>query len=157
MEKGRRRILLLRRCSPRDCMRIPLELKSALNDASLQETDKAVIDVEAQEDGVLAKIVVCGNPVVYAHISVFTRLRHSPRTGRRMLQSVALLPFSQRRATIFLVLQSWPPMPPRKRLLPARKRHLRLPRLQNPRRSHHRLARCRSLSSRKAIAFSHLR
>ena len=45
-------------------MCIPLTLKSALNDASLQETDKAVIDVEAQEDGVLAKIVVCGIPVV---------------------------------------------------------------------------------------------
>ncbi len=41
-------------------MLIPLTLKSALNDASSQETDKAVIDVEAQEDGVLAKIVVCG-------------------------------------------------------------------------------------------------
>ena len=45
-------------------MRIPLKLKSARNDASLQETDKATIDVEAQEDGILAKIVVCGNPLV---------------------------------------------------------------------------------------------
>jgi hypothetical protein len=41
-------------------MRVFLTLKSALNDASSQETDKAVIDVEAQEDGILAKIVVCG-------------------------------------------------------------------------------------------------
>ena len=41
-------------------MLIPLTLKSALNDAPSQETDKAVIDVESQEDGVLAKIVVCG-------------------------------------------------------------------------------------------------
>jgi hypothetical protein len=45
-------------------MRIPLTLKSALNDAFSQETDKAVIDVEAQEDGLLAKIVVCGIPVM---------------------------------------------------------------------------------------------
>ena len=45
-------------------MRIPLTLKSALNDAPSQETDKAVIDVEAQEDGLLAKIVVCGIPVM---------------------------------------------------------------------------------------------
>jgi hypothetical protein len=45
-------------------MPIPLKLKSARNQPSLQETDKAVIDVEAQEDGILAKIVVCGNPVV---------------------------------------------------------------------------------------------
>ncbi len=45
-------------------MRIPLTLKPALTGASLQETDKAVIDVEAQEDGILAKIVVCGTPVV---------------------------------------------------------------------------------------------
>jgi hypothetical protein len=44
-------------------MRIPLTLKSTL-DASLQETDKAVIDVEAQDDGLLAKIVVCGIPVM---------------------------------------------------------------------------------------------
>jgi hypothetical protein len=45
-------------------MNIPLTLRSALNDASSQETDKAVIDVEAQEDGILAKIVVCGIPVM---------------------------------------------------------------------------------------------
>lgn len=31
---------------------------STCNNASLQETDKAVIDVESQEDGILAKIVV---------------------------------------------------------------------------------------------------
>lgn len=31
---------------------------STCNNASLQETDKAVIDVESQDDGVLAKIVV---------------------------------------------------------------------------------------------------
>jgi pyruvate dehydrogenase E2 component (dihydrolipoamide acetyltransferase) len=31
---------------------------STCDNASLQETDKAVIDVEAQDDGVLAKIVV---------------------------------------------------------------------------------------------------
>jgi hypothetical protein len=31
---------------------------SVRHNASLQETDKAVIDVEAQEDGILAKIVV---------------------------------------------------------------------------------------------------
>lgn len=45
-------------------MRIPFTLKSAFNDTSPQETDKAVIDVEAQEDGLLAKIVVCGIPVM---------------------------------------------------------------------------------------------
>lgn len=45
-------------------MRIPLTLKSALNDAPSQETDKAVIDVEAQDDGLLAKIIVCGIPVI---------------------------------------------------------------------------------------------
>jgi len=45
-------------------MHIPLTLKSALNHAPSQETDKAVIDVEAQEDGILAKIVVCGTPVI---------------------------------------------------------------------------------------------
>ena len=45
-------------------MCILLMLKSAFNDASSQETDKAVIDVEAQEDGLLAKIVVCGIPVM---------------------------------------------------------------------------------------------
>jgi len=45
-------------------MRFPLTLKSALNGASSQETDKAVIDVESQEDGILAKIVVCGIPVM---------------------------------------------------------------------------------------------
>lgn len=45
-------------------MCIPLKLKPARNHPSLQETDKAVIDVEAQEDGILAKIVVCDNPVV---------------------------------------------------------------------------------------------
>jgi pyruvate dehydrogenase E2 component (dihydrolipoamide acetyltransferase) len=38
-------------------MCIPLKLKPARNHPSLQETDKAVIDVEAQEDGILAKIV----------------------------------------------------------------------------------------------------
>lgn len=134
-----------------------LEPKSALNDAFMQETDKAVIDVEAQEDGILAKIVVCRNPAVCAHTSVFTRPRHRPRTGRRMSRSVALLPSSQRRATIFLVPQSWPPVLLRKCLLPARKRLPRPPRLQNPRRSHHRLARRQSQNSRKVIAFSHLR
>jgi hypothetical protein len=45
-------------------MRVPLTLKSAPNNASSQETDKAVIDVEAQEDGILAKIIVCGIPVM---------------------------------------------------------------------------------------------
>lgn len=47
-----------------EIVRIPHTPKFALNDASSQETDKAVIDVEAQEDGILAKIVVCGIPVM---------------------------------------------------------------------------------------------
>lgn len=34
------------------------------NNASLQETDKAVIDVEAQDDGILAKIVVSGDLMI---------------------------------------------------------------------------------------------
>lgn len=155
MEKGRRRNILLRRCSPRDRMSIPLKFKSAHNDA-LQETDKAVIDVEAQEDGILAKIVVRGSFVVVLTPRLFMRPRHRPRTGRRMSPSVALSPFSQRKATTFLVLQIWLPVLPKKHLLPVRKRPLRLPRLQNPRRSHHRPARCRSPSSRKATEFSHL-
>ena len=37
------------------------KLISARNNATVQETDKAVIDVESQEDGVLAKIVVCSD------------------------------------------------------------------------------------------------
>jgi hypothetical protein len=39
-------------------MCIPLTLKSALNDVSSQETNKVVVGVEAQEDGILAKFVV---------------------------------------------------------------------------------------------------
>ena len=35
----------------------------AFDNISSQETDKATIDVEAQEDGILAKIVVRHNPV----------------------------------------------------------------------------------------------
>jgi pyruvate dehydrogenase E2 component (dihydrolipoamide acetyltransferase) len=35
----------------------------ALDNTTSQETDKAVIDVEAQEDGILAKIVVRHDPV----------------------------------------------------------------------------------------------
>ena len=35
----------------------------ALDSTTSQETDKAVIDVEAQEDGILAKIVVRHDPV----------------------------------------------------------------------------------------------
>jgi hypothetical protein len=134
----------------------PFKLRPARNDMSLQETDKAVIDVEAQEDGILAKIVVRGSPVVVFTLWMFTRPRHRPRTGRRTSPSVALSPFSQRKATTFLVLQSWPPVLPRKRPLPVRKRLPRLQRLQNPRRNHHRLARCRSPSSRKATEFSRL-
>jgi len=44
-------------------MCVPLEHPPESNNASLQETDKAVIDVEAQEDGILAKIVVCTIPM----------------------------------------------------------------------------------------------
>ena len=39
-------------------------LTSTCDNASLQETDKAVIDVEAQDDGVLAKIVVRSGDLV---------------------------------------------------------------------------------------------
>jgi hypothetical protein len=36
---------------------------------TLQETDKATIDVEAQDDGVLAKIIVCSS--IFASLSRF--------------------------------------------------------------------------------------
>ena len=93
---------------------------------------KAVIDLEAQEDG--------------AHISEFAHPRHRPRKARRMLLSV-LLRFSKRKKITFLMLQSWPPILPRKLLLPRRKRPPRLSRLQNRRRRFLELR--RSPSSRK--------
>src|ERR1700733_2187962 len=89
-------------------MRVPLSLKSALNDASSQETDQAVIDVEAQEGGVHAKILLYSmwHSCDGAHISELTHPRHRPRMARRMLLSVAL----SQKVTTFLVLRSWPPI-----------------------------------------------
>jgi hypothetical protein len=59
-EEGRRNFLDGRR-SPRDC-KLPGHFSSPLTHSvtrTLQETDKATIDVEAQDDGILAKIIVC--------------------------------------------------------------------------------------------------
>src|SRR5712671_2591582 len=93
-----------------------------------------------------------------SHTQVFTRPRHRPRTDRRMSPSVAPSLFSPKKATTFLALQTWLPMPPRRSLLPLpkRKRPLRHQRLQNLQRSHyrHHLVRGPKPSSRKATAYS---
>ena len=57
-----------------------------VTNASLQETDKAVIDVEAQEDGILAKVVVCNDltvvlalPCSRIHVIGFRRIEERRR------------------------------------------------------------------------------
>lgn len=60
MEKKRRRVFHGGRCSSRDCQ-LTFLLNTCIVNANcllLQETDKATIDVEAQDDGILAKIIV---------------------------------------------------------------------------------------------------
>lgn len=58
LEKAGRRIFCTRRRLARNCLIYILE---TFYDAhiSVQETDKATIDVEAQEDGIMGKILVC--------------------------------------------------------------------------------------------------
>lgn len=59
MEEERRRLIRSRRCLARD-RKSDKQLQGSLPTltSSPQETDKATMDVEAQEDGVLAKILV---------------------------------------------------------------------------------------------------
>jgi hypothetical protein len=67
---------------------------------SVQETDKATIDVEAQEDGILGKILVrkprCHGPHTLAHPTPVYR----PRMAPRMCPSARSLPCSPKKETI---------------------------------------------------------
>jgi hypothetical protein len=90
-----------------------------------------------------------------AHISEHMYPHHRPRMqdgSKNVAVSNTISILTKRKATTFLVLQSWPPMPPRKPRPGRRKRSPRLPRLRNRRLKWH-----RSPSFRKATAFTRLR
>jgi hypothetical protein len=63
VEKERRRNFFHRRRSPRDCKLPGHVFHLRLVIRTRQETDKATIDVEAQDDGIIAKIIV--RPLVF--------------------------------------------------------------------------------------------
>jgi hypothetical protein len=68
---------------------------------SFQETDKATIDVEAQDDGVLAKIIVSRRAMACpSTFLVLSRLLTVQKTSKSALR----LPSLQRKATIYRVL-----------------------------------------------------
>ena len=72
MEKERRRNIFHRRRSPRDCTLPGHVFHPSLTHTishTRQETDKATIDVEAQDDGILAKIIV--RPLVFVCFELY--------------------------------------------------------------------------------------
>jgi len=60
MEEERRRIIHRRRRLAGD-RRLSLSVACTFHSSNFQETDKATIDVEAQDDGIMGKIIVCNN------------------------------------------------------------------------------------------------
>jgi len=61
MEKESGTVFFSRRCTAGNCQFINVHaiFTNVSLLTSLQETDKATIDVEAQEDGIMGKIIVC--------------------------------------------------------------------------------------------------
>jgi hypothetical protein len=99
VEEKRGRVLRCRRRSLGDCILLSRVSQPQLTLMRFKETDKATIDVEAQEDGILAKIIVCA--LVYS-TTVFNSL-YRKVTAPRMSRSVHPSPFLPRKATTSLV------------------------------------------------------
>lgn len=66
--------VLYRRCPPRNCTHSAFTLLFHASHIPHQETDKATIDVEAPEDGILAKIIVSTLQRTREHVSSFSEV-----------------------------------------------------------------------------------